>query len=103
VKNDTWHYTPGGDKVIISTIGILLNLIQILSNSPKLVDTKRSLNIMVQIFVVAYLVISFPVVLLLWAVLAATKRVDDKNPASESSSSDRFLESQPKSINLYSS
>jgi hypothetical protein len=34
---------------------------------------------MVQIFVAAYLVISLPVALLLWTVLAVAKRGDDKS------------------------
>ena len=56
---------------------------------------------MVQIFVVAYLVISLPVVLLLWTVLAVANRKDKKSP--ESLGEGRFLESKIESIKFYSS
>lgn len=56
---------------------------------------------MVQIFVVAYLVISLPVVLLLWTVLAVAKRGGDKSL--ESSGEGRFLKSKIESIKFYSS
>ena len=56
---------------------------------------------MVQIFVVAYLVISLPVALLLWTVLAVAKRGGDKSP--ESVGEGRFLKSKTKSFKFYSS
>ena len=58
---------------------------------------------MVQNFVVAYLVISLPVALLLWTVLAVAKRGDDKSLESESLGDNRFRESKTASIKFYSS
>jgi hypothetical protein len=56
---------------------------------------------MVPIFLAAYLVISLPVALLLWTVLAVAKRGDDKSLAS--AGDDRSLESKSGSIKFYSS
>ena len=58
---------------------------------------------MVQIIVVAYLVISLPAAFLLWTVLSAAKRADNKIAESESLGDDRFFESKTKSIKFYSS
>jgi hypothetical protein len=56
---------------------------------------------MVQIFVVAYLVISLPAALLLWSVLAAAKRADDKSSEYASLENDQFFESKSELINFY--
>jgi hypothetical protein len=56
---------------------------------------------MVQIFVVAYLVISLPVALLLWSVLVVAKRADDKSSEYTSFEHDQFFESKSESINFY--
>jgi hypothetical protein len=55
---------------------------------------------MVPIFVAAYLVISLPIALLLWTVLAIAKRGDEKSLASLGD--DRRLESKTGSITFYS-
>jgi hypothetical protein len=54
---------------------------------------------MVQIFVVAYLVISLPVALLLWTVMAVAKRAGDTSR--ESLGEGQSLESLTESIKLY--
>lgn len=58
---------------------------------------------MAQIFVAAYLVISLPVALLLWTVLAVAKRGAPESPESETPRNDRFFKRKAESINFHSS
>ena len=60
---------------------------------------------MVQIIVVAYLVLSLLATLLLWAVLMASKRLDDERQSmkSESLGHNRFFDSTTEPINFHSS
>ena len=58
---------------------------------------------MVQIFLVAYLVISLPAALLLWTALVAAKGGDENSPEVETLETARLFESKKESIDSYSS
>jgi hypothetical protein len=110
VKNDAWHYSPEANKAIIEAAAIPLNHIRLLSitsdsiNPTALWTRKRSMNNMVEILVVAYLVLSLLATLLIWTVLIASKRLDDesKDMKHKSFGHNRFIDSKTERINFHS-